>query len=133
MLQILAVLHYVLAGLTLFCGLVPAVIMLLVTVFTVDIVGVYEIFYWVEVFSLSAVLAVGLIVGIIMVLLIGLPLLLLISGDCIRQRKGYWFSLVLGCLLLPCTPLGTALGIFTLVVLCRTSVRQLYGLEIADS
>ncbi len=130
-LRVLAILHYVLAGLTFFCGTIPTVIVLLVLVSTMNIVGLYEVFYWFEFFYVPAVLALGLVIGV-MLLMIGLPLLLLISGNCIRQRTRYWFSLILGCLMLPCTPLGTALGIFTLVMLCRTSVRQLYGLEASD-
>ena len=50
----------------------------------------------------------------------------LISGLCLRARKGRTFSLVvsgLNCLHLP---LGTVLGVFTIVVLIRDSVRELY-------
>jgi hypothetical protein len=51
----------------------------------------------------------------------------LISGLCLRARKGRTFSLVvagINCLHLP---LGTVLGVFTIVVLSRESVRELYS------
>lgn len=50
-----------------------------------------------------------------------------ISGFCLRARTNRTFSLIVGgfnCLHLP---LGTALGIFTIIVLARNSVRELYG------
>ena len=53
----------------------------------------------------------------------------LISGLCLRARKGRTFSLVvsgLNCLHLP---LGTVLGVFTIVVLVRDSARELYSAQ----
>jgi hypothetical protein len=50
----------------------------------------------------------------------------LISGLCLRARKGRTFSQVvagINCLHLP---LGTVLGVFTIVVLSRESVREAY-------
>jgi hypothetical protein len=50
----------------------------------------------------------------------------LISGLCLRARKARTFSMVvsgINCLHLP---LGTVLGVFTIVVLIRDSVRELY-------
>ncbi|HWB60657.1 MAG TPA: hypothetical protein VG733_14275 [Chthoniobacteraceae bacterium] len=49
-----------------------------------------------------------------------------ISGFCIRKRKGRMFTFIVAgidCLLLP---FGTVLGIFTFVVLTRPSVRAMY-------
>jgi hypothetical protein len=50
----------------------------------------------------------------------------LISGFCLRARKQRVFSLViagLDCLQLP---FGTVLGVFTIIVLLRPSVREIY-------
>lgn len=50
-----------------------------------------------------------------------------ISGICIRARTNRTLSLIvagINCLHLP---LGTVLGVFTIVVLSRQSVRELYG------
>jgi hypothetical protein len=54
----------------------------------------------------------------------------LISGFCILRRRARLFSLVVagvGCLFFP---FGTALGVFTLVVLLRESVREEYAAKV---
>jgi uncharacterized membrane protein HdeD (DUF308 family) len=50
----------------------------------------------------------------------------LISAYCLRARKGRTFSLAVACLNLLHMPLGTLLGVFTLIVLLRDSVREAY-------
>lgn len=53
----------------------------------------------------------------------------LISGLCLLARKGRTFSLVvagINCLHLP---FGTVLGVFTIVVLSRDSVRELFAAD----
>jgi hypothetical protein len=49
-----------------------------------------------------------------------------ISGLCIRARKHRTFSLVVAAINCLHIPLGTVLGVFTIVVLERDSVRELY-------
>jgi hypothetical protein len=51
----------------------------------------------------------------------------LISGLCLRARKNRTFSLVVAGINCLHIPLGTVLGVFTIVVLIRESVRELYG------
>jgi hypothetical protein len=50
----------------------------------------------------------------------------IISGICLRARKGRTFSLVVAGFNCLHIPLGTVLGVFTIVVLIRDSVRELY-------
>ena len=50
----------------------------------------------------------------------------LISGLCLRARKGRTFSVVVAGINCLHIPLGTVLGVFTIVVLSRESVRELY-------
>ena len=50
----------------------------------------------------------------------------LISGLCLRGRKGRTFSLVVAGINCLHIPLGTVLGVFTIIVLIRDSVRELY-------
>jgi uncharacterized membrane protein HdeD (DUF308 family) len=50
----------------------------------------------------------------------------LISGLCLRSRKGRTFSLVVAGINCLHIPLGTVLGVFTIIVLIRDSVRELY-------
>jgi len=51
----------------------------------------------------------------------------LISGICLRARKGRTFSLVVAGMNCLHIPLGTVLGVFTIVVLLRDSVRELFA------
>lgn len=51
----------------------------------------------------------------------------LVSGRCLAKRSRYTFSFVVGCVECMFVPLGTALGVFTIVVLSRDSVKALYG------
>lgn len=50
----------------------------------------------------------------------------LLSGLFLRQRRHRTFSLVVGCINCGHVPLGTVLGVFTIIVLARDSVKGLY-------
>ena len=69
---------------------------------------------------------VGLIV---MVVGLTLAICLIVSGRFLSKRKGYWFSFVIACLECLNMPLGTVLGVFTILVLSRPSVKELYGIS----
>jgi H+/Cl- antiporter ClcA len=49
-----------------------------------------------------------------------------ISARYLKHRRKRMFSFVMACFLCMFFPFGTALGVFTLIVLSRDSVRQLY-------
>jgi hypothetical protein len=49
------------------------------------------------------------------------------SGSQIKKRSKYLLSFVVACIICMFVPFGTALGIFTIIVLSRESVKQLYG------
>ena len=49
-----------------------------------------------------------------------------ISGLCIRVRKHRKFSMIVAGINCIHLPLGTVLGVFTIIVLIRDSVRELY-------
>jgi hypothetical protein len=51
----------------------------------------------------------------------------LISGFCLRARKHRTFSIVVAAVDCLHIPFGTVLGVFTLAVLVRDSVRELYA------
>lgn len=50
-----------------------------------------------------------------------------ISGFCLLGRKGRMFSMVVAGMNCLHIPLGTVLGVFTIIVLMRDSVREAYG------
>jgi hypothetical protein len=64
--------------------------------------------------------------GIIVVLAWTLAALIVYSGLCLKRRRRRTFSFVMACICCLNVPLGTALGVFTLVVLSRASVKAIY-------
>lgn len=50
-----------------------------------------------------------------------------VSGRCLAKQRRRLFSLVMGGVLCAFVPFGTVLGVFTLIVLSRNSVQQLYA------
>ena len=55
---------------------------------------------------------------------------LILAGRSLIRRKRYLFCMVVaGSICLVCNPLGTVLGVFTIIVLMRPSVRQLFGVQ----
>src|SRR5262245_58366719 len=53
---------------------------------------------------------------------------ILIAGRCLSRRKGYSFTLVIACIECLFVPFGTILGVFTIVVLSRESVKASFEL-----
>jgi Ca2+/Na+ antiporter len=51
------------------------------------------------------------------------------AGRCLQKRKHYTFCLVMGGVACLFMPIGTALGIFTIIVLSRPSVKSLFGVN----
>ena len=49
------------------------------------------------------------------------------AGRCLATRKHYTFCLVIAALACLSIPIGTALGVFTIIVLGRPSVKQLFS------
>lgn len=57
----------------------------------------------------------------------GIGICTILSGRFIAQRKNRIFSIVIAAINCLSMPFGTALGVFTMIVLLRDSVRRLYG------
>jgi len=58
---------------------------------------------------------------------IAMAICILIAGRCLSRRKCYSFALVIACIECLFIPFGTVLGVFTIVVLSRESVRELFS------
>jgi hypothetical protein len=58
---------------------------------------------------------------------IAMTICILIAGRCLSRRNGYSFALVMACVECLFVPFGTILGVFTIVVLSRESVRALFS------
>ena len=48
------------------------------------------------------------------------------AGRCLKQRKHYTYCFIVACVACMFIPLGTALGIFTIIVLSRPTVKALF-------
>lgn len=48
------------------------------------------------------------------------------AGRCLSRRKAYTFCFVMACLAIMFVPLGTILGVFTMIVLMRPTVKPLF-------
>lgn len=68
------------------------------------------------------------IVGLLLFLLgIAMTICILLAGRCLSRNKHYTFALVMACIECLFIPFGTILGVFTIVVLSRESVRKLFS------
>ena len=66
--------------------------------------------------------------GLVLFLLgIAMAICILITGRCLSRRKAYSFALVVACIECVFVPFGTILGVFTIVALSRESVRALFS------
>jgi hypothetical protein len=65
----------------------------------------------------------------IFIILVGwtVAVLVLIAGRCIARRRHYTFCFVVACLECLSVPFGTVLGVFTILVLNRQSVKALFN------
>jgi hypothetical protein len=69
-----------------------------------------------------------IVLGSLLFLLgIAMAICILIAGRCLARRKRYSFALVIACIECLFIPFGTVLGVFTIVVLSRESVRELFS------
>jgi len=55
---------------------------------------------------------------------------IVLAGRFIAQRRRYWFVFVTACVQCLFFPFGIILGVFTIIVLSRTSIKQLFGVEL---
>lgn len=122
-LDLLAVFHYVVAGLTALCSLIPLVHLAIG-------IGLAS-------GRLDAEDPVARDVGIVFILVASviivmgliLSVLIVIAGRNLHRRKSYMFCLVMAGIMCLFMPFGTALGVLTIIVLMRDSVRRMFGVE----
>ena len=58
---------------------------------------------------------------------IAMAICILIAGRCLSRRKGYSFALVMACIECLFAPFGTILGVFTIIVLSREAVKAMFS------
>jgi hypothetical protein len=124
-LRLLSIFHYVVGGLATLFAFFP---LLYVVVGSVFIYAARhhsaghgkdappEFLGWIFIAMGSFIFLIGLSVA----------LCILLSGRALAQRKRYWFVFVVACLECLFVPFGTVLGVFTLIVLSRETVKNLF-------
>jgi hypothetical protein len=125
-LRLLAIFHYVVAGLAALFSLFP---LLYTTVGTIFVFAARhgtpkpgeelppEFLGWIFV-----------VLGLLLFLLgIAMAICILIVGRCLSRRKHYTFALVMACIECLFIPFGTILGVFTIIALSRESVKELFA------
>jgi hypothetical protein len=123
-LKLLAIFHYVLAAMTALCSLIPTIYMVLglgLAASSVGSPGRGE--------PAVAGILLAVIGGCIILFLLGSAALIAYSGKCLQDNNRRTFSLVVAGFLCLNMPFGTVLGVFTIVVLMRESVQELYEAE----
>lgn len=128
-LKLLSIFHYVLGGILAFFFLFPLIHLTIGILFITQSIPSdssgnlppQEFGYF-----FAAVGAIFFILGE------ALAIATIVSGRFLKRRQRYWFSFVIACLLCLFTPLGTILGVFTIIVLSRQSVKELYSLPLAN-
>ena len=125
-LQLLSIFHYVAAGLIALVACFPIIHL---------IIGLVFLFAPEETFATPdtpqpPTLLFGLMFTIIpgMMILLGwtTAILVLLGGRCIARRKRYTFCLVVAAICCMFMPVGTILGVFSIIVLIRPSVKALF-------
>ncbi len=71
--------------------------------------------------------------GLFLVFAVGYALALFLAARFLAERRRHTFCVVVAAISCSFTPLGTVLGVFTLIVLFRPSVKTLFGLDAASS
>ena len=67
------------------------------------------------------------IVGLLLFLLgIAMAICILLAGRCLSRNKHYTFALVMACIECLFIPFGTILGVFTIIALSRDSVKAFF-------
>ena len=124
-LKLLEIFHYVAAGITVLVGCLPFIHLAigiglqLVPIGDHPAADVPRIVGWILI----------VIAAILILVFWVLAFVIFLSGRNLRRRQRYMFCMVvagISCLLIP---YGTVLGVFTIIILMRPSVKQIFGVD----
>ena len=125
-LRLLAIFHYVVAGLAALFSLFPLLYTMVGSIFIFAARHGTpkpgeelppEFLGWVFIALGSVLFLLG----------IAMAICILIAGRCVSRCKHYTFALVMACVECLFIPFGTILGVFTIVTLSRESVKALFA------
>jgi len=61
---------------------------------------------------------------------LAMAICILIAGRSLARQRRYWFAFVMACIECLFMPFGTILGVFTIIVLSRESVKALFSIPV---
>jgi len=116
-LKLLSVFHYVVGGLAAFFACIPIIHL---SIGIAILVGAID--------DAPGFAGVLLVMIAMVAILIGwtLAVCIIVAGRCLAKRKRYMFCLVMAAISCIFMPFGTVLGVFTIIVLMRPSVEELF-------
>jgi len=117
-LKLLSVFHYVVGGLAACFACIPIIHLS---------IGIAMLVRAID--DAPEFLGVFLVVIAMFAMLIGwtLAVCIIIAGRCLAKRRRYMFCLVMAAISCIFMPFGTVLGVFTIIVLMRPSVKELFA------
>lgn len=122
-LNLLSIFYFIFGGLTIFTSFI---ILVYITLFSAIFTNIPLEGSDIEDFPFEILFFV--FAGLFL-LVFGYGILLIIAGINIRKKAKRVFSLIIGAMALISFPFGTAMGVFSIIVLTRNSVIELYSLE----
>lgn len=126
-LHLLSVFHYVLAGLCALFALFP-LIYVAMGLTMMGGLGAEPGERFAPLFAGCFLAGLG---GLFLAFAVAYALALFLAARFLAERRRHTFCVVVAAISCTFTPLGTVLGVFTLIVLFRPSVRLLFGLQAA--
>ena len=129
-LRLLSIFHYVVAGVAGFCSFFPLFYTVLGFVFVA--LSHHPPANPTQEVPPAALGWAFVGLGIFLFLLgVTFAVVLALAGRSLSRRKGYWFAFVVACIECIFIPFGTILGVFTIIVLSRESVKTLFSIVTA--
>lgn len=119
-LHLLSIFHYVVGGITALFACVPLIHLVL---------GVVMLLAPESMDNPPRFAGFMIIIIACLVIVIGwtLAILIVIAGRCLARQTAYTFCLVMAAIECTMMPFGTVLGIFTIIVLVRPGVREVFA------
>lgn len=124
-LRLLSIFHYVVAGITALCACFPLIHL---------VVGLFMVFAPEEMSRPEQSSALDRVVGVVFTLFAAVFIILgwalaianAYAARCLTRREKHTFCLIVSGVNCMNTPIGTILGVFTIIVLARPSVKEMF-------
>ena len=119
-LKLLSVFHYVVGGLAACFACIPIIHL---SIGIAMLVGAID--------DAPGFVGVFLVLIAMFAILVGwtLAVCIIVAGRCLAKRRRYMFCLVIAAISCIFMPFGTVLGVFTIIVLMRPSVKELFAVD----